>query len=364
MKSICLLLVCVLAVALSGIGQPGALAQSGVKPTSPDPWPKSAQLNGAKYTLYQPQLASWDGYNLEAHAAVSVLPPGAKSPAFGAVNISAVTVVDREARVVHFQNIQIPTVNFPSAPDKGAQYQTNIQSIISRGPAAMPLDRLEADLNVLKAETKARSIPVMNPAPNFIFSQTAALLVSLDGQPVWSALPNSSLVRAINTRALLLRDKSGKLYVHLFDGYMEAYTLGGPWTVSKHPPKDADKVAQQLAKESLVDLMSPSPNPKTPNQKPPSLKTGAPTVYAQTVPTELVLTEGPPNWEQINGTNLLYVSNSTGNIAKDLDDQQTYVLVTGRWFRAPDLRDRGSTSQEPACRRTLRRSLTTARKRT
>ena len=35
---------------------------------------------------------------------------------------------------------------------------------------------------------------------------------------------------------------------------------------------------------------------------------------------------------------LLYVKNTTGNIFKDLNDQQNYVLVTGRWFRAPGLR--------------------------
>lgn len=62
------LLICVLAVALSGIGQPVVQAQSGVRPASPDPWPKSAQVDGAKYTLYQPQLESWDGYNTRSWA--------------------------------------------------------------------------------------------------------------------------------------------------------------------------------------------------------------------------------------------------------------------------------------------------------
>jgi hypothetical protein len=52
--------------------------------------------------------------------------------------------------------------------------------------------------------------------------------------------------------------------------------------------------------------------------------------------TELVVTEGPPDFVPINGTQLLYVKNTTGNVFKDLADQQTYVLVTGRWFRAAD----------------------------
>ncbi|HKR59071.1 MAG TPA: hypothetical protein VJS64_05005, partial [Pyrinomonadaceae bacterium] len=154
------ILVCVIAGILSGIGpRVVTFAQaSGNQPppeqVSPDPWPKTAQLNGAKFTLYQPQLESWDGYNLVGHAAVSVLPAGAKSPVFGAINISAVTIVDREARIVHFQNIEVQKTNFPSVPAKAAQYQATIKSIIAKGPATMALDKLQAALAVLRAQQK------------------------------------------------------------------------------------------------------------------------------------------------------------------------------------------------------------------
>ena len=72
-------------------------------------------------------------------------------------------------------------------------------------------------------------------------------------------------------------------------------------------------------------------------QQKPSLTHSVPRVLMATTPTELILTDGAPNWVPITGTRLLYVQNTTGNIFKDLNDQQTYVLVTGRWFRASDL---------------------------
>ena len=53
-----------------------------------------------------------------------------------------------------------------------------------------------------------------------------------------------------------------------------------------------------------------------------------------TEPTELIVTQGEPNYEPIDGTQLLYASNTTGHVFKHLGDQRTYVLVTGRWFRA------------------------------
>ena len=56
-----------------------------------------------------------------------------------------------------------------------------------------------------------------------------------------------------------------------------------------------------------------------------------------TTPTELIVTEGAPDWVPIEGTMLLYVKNTTGNVFKNLNDQQNYVLVTGRWFHAPEL---------------------------
>jgi hypothetical protein len=58
-------------------------------------------------------------------------------------------------------------------------------------------------------------------------------------------------------------------------------------------------------------------------------------VYIATTPTELIVTDGEPQYAPIEGTNLLAVTNTTANVFKDLDDQQTYVLLSGRWFRGP-----------------------------
>src|SRR4029077_3613727 len=86
----------------------------------------------------------------------------------------------------------------------------------------------------------------------------------------------------------------------------------------------------------IGDLREGPADEKDPQTRP-SLKTNVPQVVVATTPTELIVTEGPLDWAPIDGIMLLYVKNTTGNIFKDLNDQNTYVLVTGRWFRAPDL---------------------------
>jgi hypothetical protein len=57
---------------------------------TPDPWPRIIDEGGVKYTIFQPQLDSWDGYHFAAHAAVSVLPAGLKEPTFGRGGVASV----------------------------------------------------------------------------------------------------------------------------------------------------------------------------------------------------------------------------------------------------------------------------------
>jgi hypothetical protein len=64
------------------------VAPAQAAPENPDPWPKAAMQGGTKYTMYQPQLDSWDQFDLTAHAAVSVLPPDAQNPLFGVNHIT------------------------------------------------------------------------------------------------------------------------------------------------------------------------------------------------------------------------------------------------------------------------------------
>jgi len=320
---------------------PAAIAQTQQEPppaaqVTPDPWPKLREIGGVKYTLYQPQLDKWNGYDFEAHAAVAVLPVGAKDPVFGAIEITANTEVAKVSRTVHFSDIKIVRAIFPSAPDRSARYQQAFQTIASNGPSTMSLDRLEIALAITGEEKKARAVPVKNEPPRFVFSQSAAVLVPIDGTPVWRTIQGTRLERVLNTRALVvLDDSTGRFYVHLFDGFVEAPSIAGPWTLATKVPPSIVSLEASLAKQNVIDPMTGPTDPKTKEKA--SLKHGVPDVVVTTTPTELLVTEGPPDWVPIEGTMLLYVKNTTGNIFKNLNDQLNYVLVTGRWFHAPDL---------------------------
>jgi hypothetical protein len=63
-------------------------------------------------------------------------------------------------------------------------------------------------------------------------------------------------------------------------------------------------------------------------------KTSLPKIMVATMPTELIIFAGKPQWTEIGGTQLVYVSNTAGNVFKHLKELKNYVLISGRWFRS------------------------------
>jgi hypothetical protein len=336
----CLLLVLLAQPALAqapaaGAATPPAAAPASA-PASPDRWPKSAQLEGATYTVFQPQLDSWDMYNLVAHAAVSVLAPGSQAPVFGVLKLTAKTKIDRLARTVYFTDTTVQSATFPAAPGWAASYQQAFQTLFVKGPFTVALDRMEAALAVLNAQSQAKAVSVQNPVPQFVFSPTPAVLVSIDGDPAWRPVAGTSYERVLNTRPLLARDSSGTVYFHLFDGFLKAPGLAGPWSVVSIVPPSLAKLAADLGKSGAVDLMEGPADEKT--GKKPSLGAKPPGVIVVSKPTELIVTEGAPDWVGLDGTgSLLYVKNTDANVFTDMNTSMNYVLVSGRWFTSKGL---------------------------
>ncbi len=310
-----------------------AAAPGATAPASADRWPKTAQLDGVTYTIYQPQLDSWDNLNLASHSAVSVLPAGQQNPVFGVIRMTAKTQVDRVARTVYFRDTAIQSANFPTAPNWAASYQQAMQTLFIKGAFTISLDRMEAMLANSGAANKALAVPVQNPVPQFVFSTTPAVLVTVDGDPTWTTVVGTVYQRVLNTRPLLLKDTSGIVYFHLFDGFLQAPGLAGPWTVVTSVPVGIARAAADLAKAGSVDMMEGPADETT--KKTPSLKTSVPGVIVVTRPTELIVTDGAADLQDLGGGELLYVKNTDANVFLNIADQQTYVLVSGRWFKAP-----------------------------
>jgi hypothetical protein len=86
-----------------------------------------------------------------------------------------------------------------------------------------------------------------------MFSEQPAILILIDGDPVYRAVQGTELQRVVNTRPFIVRDMDGIHYLKVFDGWMQAYSLTGLWSVAGVPPPGAPEALQQAvaAKPSI-----------------------------------------------------------------------------------------------------------------
>ena len=325
----------------AALQSPGVVAQSptlaaAASPVPLDPWPRKVDLANASVLVYQPQINKWDGNQLDFRAAVAIQPMGAKSETFGTFFATARTQVDRVARTVVLENLKVYRSDFPLLPDRGAQYATELGARVASDLRTISLDRMEAALAA--AGIKAPPVEVDNTPPQIFSANQPALLIPIDGAPVLKPVAQTGrFQRVVNTRALLLQGGAGRnYYLHVYDGWLTAEALGGPWTVASPGPfekRDFDSIAADLSKKGIVDLLDggPKANPK------PSLGNGAPLIVVAQGPAELILFNGQPDFVPINNTQLLWASNTHSDVLIDARTSLYYVLLTGRWFRAPSM---------------------------
>src|SRR5271166_2819578 len=173
------------------LGAPmSALAQtSPVGAPPPDPWPRSVDLGDAQVLVYQPQINSWTDNQLNFRAALALKPAHAKADTFGVIFATTRTQVDKVLRTVTFENLKISKIDFPTLPNRGAAYATELQTQFAASIRTISLDRLESSLAL--AGIKPPMVAVQNNPPWVIVSYSPAILVPIDGAPVRRPVPNS-----------------------------------------------------------------------------------------------------------------------------------------------------------------------------
>ena len=298
-----------------------------------DSWPRQIDLTTGTVLMYQPQVNTWVGNQIDFRSALAIMPKGGKQESFGVIFATARTQVDKVTRTVVFENLKITKSDFPTLPDRGASYAAQLQTEVANKVRTISLDRLTASmaLNGVKPPTVA----VQNNPPKVFVSYAPAILVPIDGAPVLKPVPDDSrFQRVINTHALILQGGLGNnFYLHVYDGWLASSAITGPWVNAGFAPLGMDGIATKLGKAGTVDLLAgdPKANPK------PSLANGVPEIITSQVPAELIVFKGQPDFVPINGTLLLWASNTTADVFIDTATNAYYVLISGRWFTGPGL---------------------------
>ncbi|WP_455284506.1 carbohydrate-binding family V/XII [Cupriavidus necator] len=290
-------------------------------------WPRNFDAASEHVELYQPQIETWDGNRLSGRAAVAVGDKGG-SPTYGVVHFSATADINKPSGLVQMTRITVESVEVPTRPDAADRVR---QALVSRLPPnglTVPLDQLQASYAVSRQLARAERVAVRNDAPQILFATTPTLLVLVDGDPAWRTVPGTQYERALNSRALLLRDSGGELYLKAAGYWYRSESAGGTWERMQTVPKALDSAAAKAATNMKPDAMLPADG-KRPAR--------APAIVFATQPTELIITSGAPQMAPVSGVSLLTVTNADHAVFVDPATNQYYVLLSGRWFRAPML---------------------------
>src|SRR6476659_9958751 len=265
-------------------GKPLATKQPGVTSSvdADGGWPRAYMTSsGAAMLVYQPQVASWpDQKHMVLYLAVSYTPKGAEKPALGSVKAEAETQVAVAERLVSFTNLKVTGSNFSTlTPEQSRTAGEEIAREIPQPERVIALDRVLARLD--KSQIMPKNVEGLKADPPVIFSSsTPAVLVNIDGDPIWSPIRENDLKFAVNTNwDLFQHTPSNTFYLRNDHSWLQASAVSGPWKAAgKLPGSFAKLPADDNWKEVKAALNAAK-----------LADSQVPRVFVSTKPAELIL---------------------------------------------------------------------------
>jgi hypothetical protein len=318
------------APAAPGAQKPAATATPAPAQPVDGGWPRGYTTpSGGQLIIYQPQIADWANQrHLAAYAAVSYMAKGATKNALGSIKVEADTKVALDERLVSFSQFRISESNFPTLPkEQLREVVAEIDKAVPDSDRVIALDRVLEMVDSSQIAPKA-SADVKADPPTIFFSKTPAVLVNLDGGPIWSPIKENDLTFAVNTNWDLFEHGPTKTYYLRHDNtWLKTTDLKGAWAPAGDLPESFKKLP---ADDNWKDVNAAVPGKKIKANQ-------APKVFVSLQPAEMILLTGEPSYALVTGTRaLLWVGNTESDVFRTGKAGTIYYLVAGRWFSAPD----------------------------
>src|SRR5690606_32030609 len=163
-----------------------------------------------------------------------------------------------------------------------------------------------------------------NTPPKVIYSNVPSILVLIDGEPKFQHNSEWGVDAVVNTPFAIVRHSNGRYYLYGGKHWYTATAVTGQYSMTTEIPSNLHKVAEAVNQANKHEAEEKDAN----------------TIYkiiVSTDPAELIQTNGEAHFAAVNSTGLLYVSNTENDIFMDINTQQYYVLLSGRWYRSKTL---------------------------
>lgn len=301
--------------------------------TAQQEWPRTiTATDGTVINVYQPQTESFAGNVLKSRSAISILEKNSQEPVFGVFWSTAIVGTDRDTREVNMRSLRIDNLKIPADTlhAENSFIRTTLETYVPRVAPRIALDEVLASLD-RDEEEKKLATGISNKLPELIFRTQPSMLVLIDGEPKLKMNDKWGLDVVINSPFTIIQDKDGRYYLHGGRHWYMAPVATGPYTFTKDKVRHKlRKIARQL--DRLARENDDSPNSETPDDQ-------VYNIIVSTTPAELIQTDGNADLSPIEGTSLLYVTNSDNDIFVDTHSQQYFILLAGRWYSSPALNE-------------------------
>lgn len=288
-------------------------------------WPQTVVLkNGGIVTIYQPQPESYSQQQITGRAALSVKLQSSAEPVFGAMFYNATISAEKAGRMATLEALKIVNLKLPGLEDdaKVQEVKDAIEAAAAQSGLNISLDAVQAA--VAKSGGNQSKESFKNDVPKIIYANKPSTLVLIDGEPKIQPDEDLGADRVMNTPFLIVKEgNQWNLYAGGLWYKSRAVTSG--WVPNPALSQKLKALNEQIKKEEKEDNKEAAAAPERTS------------IIVSTEPAELIQTNGEANYQTIEGTSLLYVSNTNNDLFKDINTQKTYTLVTGRWFEAPGI---------------------------
>lgn len=297
-------------------------------------WPREIELDSKqKVLVYQPQIESITDNQVTAQAAFKVSQN--KKDIYGSFTIRTDALIAKDQDIVTLSHARIEKVEIPAKDFNKEDFKGNLQKAVQDKQMQIPYQALVNNLAILQGESERAAVDLKNDPPMIIYSKVPSLLIMISGEPQWAAVEGSGLERIVNTSALFLRDKKSNIYyLWALERWFSADQVMGPYKVSKSEPSSKFVMTKDdLIKVKKIDPIT-GKDSKGSSIYPPGV---VPAILVTNKPTELLQSQGEPQFKAVQNTGLLYMENSPNSIFLETKSQRYFVVISGRWFESASL---------------------------
>lgn len=303
-------------------------------------WPKSVTASsGATIKMYQWEPESFNNNVLVARAAISMTEQGKSDPTFGVAWITANAETTNQR--VDLTSVQVTNLKLPgrNSDDQAAEIRSALEKSIPRWNLSFTTSQLNEALAANQQEGKL-SAQLNNNPPKVIYSTKPSMLVLVDGTPRLQHNNELDVDVVVNTPYTIIKNGDGNFYLHGGSFWYSAPAATGPYNYVDEPPARLQKIEKAIRQRQQSSTQEGARGDNAANSSKAANADNNNTIYnivVSTEPAELIQAKGEASFAPIQGTNLLYISNSDNDVFMDVNSQQYYVLISGRWYKSKAL---------------------------